>query len=160
MPHLNGIEAARQLKKSMSGTRLIFLTMHADPMYVTEAFRAGASGYVLKRAGASELLHAVQEVLKGRSYITPLVTRGVLNKFLGRSGLKHGPKSFASDLTPRQREVLQLVAEGNSTKKIADLLNISVKTVEFHKSQIMESLDIHTIAELTKFAIAQGIVSI
>jgi DNA-binding NarL/FixJ family response regulator len=159
MPQLNGIEAARQLKKSMPECRLIFLTMHADPTYVTEAFRAGASGYVLKRSAASELLLAIQQVLKGRSYVTPLVTKTVLNTFLGSSP-KHRVKSFASDLTPRQREVLQLVAEGNSTKKIADLLNISVKTVEFHKSQMMQALDIHTVAELTKFAIAQGIISL
>jgi DNA-binding NarL/FixJ family response regulator len=159
MPRLNGIEAARQLKKSMPDVRIVFLTMHADPMYVTEAFRAGASGYVLKRSAASELLLAIQQVLKGRSYVTPLVTKTVLNAFLGPFP-KHRPKSFASDLTPRQREVLQLVAEGNSTKKIADLLNISVKTVEFHKTQMMQALDIHTVAELTRFAIAQGIVSI
>ena len=159
MPRMNGIEAGRQLKKSMPEVRLIFLSMHADPMYVTEAFRAGASGYVLKRSAASELLLAIQQVLKGRSYVTPLVTKTVLNTFLSLSP-KHRSKSFASDLTPRQREVLQLVAEGNSTKKIADFLNISVKTVEFHKSQIMQELDIHTVAELTRFAIAQGLVSI
>src|SRR2546426_1621824 len=146
MPQLNGIEAARQLKKSMPECQLIFLTMHADPTYVTEAFRAGASGYVLKRSAASELALALQEVLKGHYYVSPLIAKDVLHPLLAPSpGLP--PK--LGELSPRQREVLQLVAEGRSIKEIAGLLKISSKTVEFHKSRIMAQLDLHRSEEHT-----------
>jgi len=157
MPLLNGIDAARQLKKIMPEIKLIFLTMHADPAYVTEAFRVGASGYLLKRSAASELVNAIREVLRGRCYVTPLVTKDMLGSMLGPS-----PEggTFSTDLTPRQREVLQLVAEGHSTKEIATVLNISVKTVEFHKSRLMQRLGIRSTAELTKFAIQHGIVAV
>jgi DNA-binding NarL/FixJ family response regulator len=157
MPLLNGIEAARQLSKILPHTKLVFLTMHADPAYVTEAFRVGASGYLLKRSAASELVNAVHEVLRGRCYVTPLVTREVLHSFLGPA-----PKSGASpgDLTTRQREVLQLTAEGHSTKEIAAILNVSVKTVEFHKARLMRQLGLRGTAELTKYAIQHGIVEL
>lgn len=157
MPLLNGIDAARQLKKIMPELKLIFLTMHADPAYVTEAFRVGASGYLLKRSAASELVNAIREVLRGRCYVTPLVTKDMLGSVLGPSPERG---TFSTDLTPRQREVLQLVAEGHSTKEIATVLNISVKTVEFHKSRLMQRLGIRTTAELTKFAIQHGIVAV
>jgi DNA-binding NarL/FixJ family response regulator len=158
MPLLNGIDAARQLKATLPEAKLIFLTMHADPAYVTEAFRAGASGYVLKRCSSSELTRAIQEVLKGRSYVTPLVTKDVLQSALMPSP---GPsKGFSSTLTPRQREVLQLVAEGHTLKEIASLLHVSVKTVEFHKARIMQHLGLRTTAELTKYAIGQGLIEL
>jgi DNA-binding NarL/FixJ family response regulator len=157
MPLLNGIDAARQLKRIMPELKLIFLTMHADPAYVTEAFRVGASGYLLKRSAASELVNAIREVLRGRCYVTPLVTKDMLGSVLGPSPERG---TFSTDLTPRQREVLQLVAEGHSTKEVATVLDISVKTVEFHKSRLMQRLGIRTTAELTKFAIQHGIVAV
>jgi len=157
MPLLNGIEAARQLKKLVPDTKLVFLTMHADPAYVTEAFRVGASGYLLKRSAASELVSAIQEVLKGRSYVTPLATKDMLETFLGRA---LAPGKLPSELTPRQREVLQLVAEGHSTKEIAAILNLSVKTVEFHKARLMRQLSLRGTAELTKYAVQHGIVEL
>ena len=157
MPLLNGIDAARQLKKIMPEIKLIFLTMHADPAYVTEAFRVGASGYLLKRSAASELVNAIHEVLRGRCYVTPLVTKDMLGSVLGPAPERG---TFSTDLTPRQREVLQLVAEGHSTKEVATVLNISVKTVEFHKSRLTQRLGIRSTAELTKFAIQHGIVAV
>lgn len=156
MPSLNGIEAARQLKKMMPEVKIIFVTMHADPAYVTEGFRAGASGYLLKRSAAAELVQAIQAVLKGQHYVTPLITKDLVHTLIeGSPEHQSGPAS----LTPRQREVLQLVAEGHSMKEIANTLNISVKTVEFHKAQIMEQLNLHSTAELTKYAIAHGLTS-
>jgi len=154
MPSLNGIEAARQLKKMMPEVKIIFVTMHADPAYVTEGFRAGASGYLLKRSAAAELAQAIQAVLKGQHYVTPLITTDLVRTLLDGSSEQ---LSRPAPLTPRQREVLQLVAEGHSLKEIANTLKISVKTVEFHKAQIMEQLNLHTTAELTKYAIAHGL---
>lgn len=156
MPLLNGIEAARQLQKSQSPPKIIFLTMHPDATYATEAFRAGASGYVLKSSAAEELVRAVQEALRGRVYVTPLVAGEVLQ------GLMRTPPSEERSvaLTPRQREVLQLVAEGRSAKEIAEILKVSPRTVEFHKFRIMETLGLHTTAELTQYAIRHRIVSV
>ena len=139
MPVLNGIDAARRLRKLLPSAKLIFLTMHADPDYVAEAFRAGAMGYLLKRAAASELLTAIRAVLKGNHYVSPLVTRNALESLI--SSPKPGGK-FSDRLTPRQREVLQLVAEGRTRKEIAAILNISVKTVEFHKATLMRELNL------------------
>jgi DNA-binding NarL/FixJ family response regulator len=156
MPFLNGIEAARRLKKLVPGAKLIFLTMHTDPAYISETFQLGASGYVLKQSAASELVTAIQEVTKGRNYITPLVTRQTLH-FLLEAASGDATKIFSSNLSSRQREVLQLIAEGRSMKDIAKILNISIKTVEFHKSRIIGALGLHTTAELTKYAIAHGI---
>jgi len=154
MPGLNGLEAARHLQKLLPQCKIIFLTMHADPSYIAAAFEAGASGYLLKRSAGSELKQAVKSVLAGSQYVTPLVQswNAPLRDSLGR-----GAPSF-KQLTPRQREVLQLIAEGHSTKEIAILLNISTKTVEFHKAKVMETLGMHTIPELTKFAFAHGLV--
>ena len=154
MPLLNGIEAARRLKKANVKAKLVFLTMHSDIDFVKEAFRAGASGYLLKRSVASELVTAIQQVLRGRSYVTPLITRNLVNSFLdlAADAQKHGSK-----LAPRQREVLQMVAEGRPLKEIAGILNISVSTVEFHKSTVMQKLGLHSNAELIKYAIDHGI---
>jgi len=159
MPLLNGLEATRQLTKLVPESKVIILTMHASPTYATEAFQAGASGYLLKRSAASELNQAIQSVLQGRQYLTPLITKDVLDSvFKPSTGERGTPASTA--LTPRQREVLQLVAEGRGTKVIATILNVSVKTVEFHKARLMQQLDLHTIAALTKYAITQGIISL
>ena len=154
MPILNGIDAARQLRKIVPSSKLIFLTMHGDADYVTEAFRAGASGYLLKRSAASELVTAIREVLKGHHYVSPLVTRNALELLMGAT---KSDSKFADGLTPRQRQILQLVAEGRTRKEIAGTLGISVKTVEFHKTRIMTELDIHTSAGLTRYAIDHGI---
>ena len=159
MPLLNGLEAARQLTKLVPESKVIILTMHASPTYATEAFQAGASGYLLKRSAASELNQAIQSVLQGRQYLTPLITKDVLDSVFKPSTVERGtPVSTA--LTPRQREVLQLVAEGRGTKEIATILSVSVKTVEFHRSRIMQQLGIHTTADLTKYAITHGITSL
>ena len=154
MPLLNGIDAARQLRKTLPSAKIIFLTMHADPGYVTEAFRVGARGYLLKRSAASELVRAIHEVLNGRYYVTPLVTKGVLAPLL-RPERKR--RAASSPLTSRQREVLQLVAEGRSIKEIASILHVSVKTVEFHKSRIARELGVRTTAELTRYALEHGL---
>ncbi|NGZ11504.1 MAG: response regulator transcription factor [Nitrospira sp. LK70] len=159
MPLLNGLDAARQMSKLVPESKLIFLTMHASPTYATEAFKAGASGYLIKRSAAAELKQAIQAVMQGQHYMTPLITKEVLAATL-QSADSQPSKALVSSLTQRQREVLQLVAEGKGTKVIASILNISVKTVEFHKFRIMSELDLHSTAELIKYAIAEGLVSV
>jgi len=156
MPQLNGVDAARKLKKILPLTKMIFVTMHADPAYVNEAFKAGASGYLLKRSAGSELLQAIQSVMDGQCYVTPLVAKGLV-----KSVITGDRPAVTEDepLTARQREVLQLVAEGMTVKEIASTLNISPKTVEFHKSHIMTQLDLHTTAELTKYALVHGLLT-
>jgi DNA-binding NarL/FixJ family response regulator len=154
MPLLNGIDAARQLSRKAPRMKIIFLTMHADAAYVTAAFRAGASGYLLKRSAAGELVRAIREVLNGCYYVTPLVTKDVLKPLL-----TPGPaRRQRFTLTVRQREVLQLVAEGRSMKEIASILHVSVKTVEFHKSRIAQVLGLRTTAEMTRYALENGII--
>lgn len=161
MPLLNGIDAARQLKKSLPRSKIVFLSMHADPDYVSEAFAAGASGYLLKSSFSSELTFALEEVLKGRYYVAPAVAKDVVGAFVEpKEASRNKPPEVQSKLTPRQREVLQLVAEGKSVKEVATILGVSVKTVEFHKTRIMEQLDLHSTAELTKYAIAHHLISI
>ena len=156
MPLLNGPDAARQVKKLCPDVKLVFVTMHADPAYVSEAFKAGASAYLLKRSAARELDQAIDFVMKGQFFVTALLTKELVTSMAaGYANLL----TKRQDLTPRQREVLQLVAEGRTIKEIAMLLNISPKTVEFHKAQIMFHLDLHTTAELTKYALAHGLTS-
>lgn len=157
MPLLNGIEALRQLKKTNPEVRVVFLTVHADVNYVTEAFRAGASGYVLKQSAAEELRSAIREVHDGRTYVTPLIAKDVLEDLLRAD---EAAESLSVVLTPREREVLQLLAEGRSVKEIAALLRISPRTAEFHKYNVMGKLGLRTTAELTQYAIKHGIVSV
>jgi DNA-binding NarL/FixJ family response regulator len=159
MPLLNGVEAARQLKRLQPGVKIIFLTMHAEQPYVQEAFRAGASGYLLKRSAASELVQAIREVMKGRTYLTPLIAGEFQHPFHDRPARsqRQARSKPAGGLTQRQREVLQLVAEGRANKEIAGIMKISIKTVEFHKSGIMQTLGLHTTAELTRYALRHGI---
>lgn len=151
MPVLNGLEAARQIRNDAPAAKLIFVTVHSDTPYVIEAFRSGASGYVSKRSAASELLTAVREVLQNNVYLTPLIRGAAVEDFL------KAPNDQEQVLSKRQREVLQLVAEGHSAKEIAKGLKISSKTVEFHKGLIMKKLDLHSTAELTRYAIENGI---
>ena len=159
MPLLNGLDAARQLTKLVPDSKLIVLTVHTTPTYVTEAFKAGAVGYLVKQSATAELKLAIQAVLSGQHYMTPSVTK----EMLGTKRLpSEGPvcKCPVTALTPRQREVLQLLAEGKSTRSIASILNVSIKTVEFHRVRIMEELDLHSVAELTKYAVSEGLVSL
>jgi DNA-binding NarL/FixJ family response regulator len=153
MPFLNGLEAARQLKMKMPLVKLVFLTMNEDPELAVEAMREGASGYLLKKSAVSELFNAIQAALKGKTYITPQIARGMQDAFI-RNPTGTGDKT----LTPRQREVIQLLAEGKSMKDAADILQITPRTVAFHKYKIMEQLALKSTADLIQFAIKSHIV--
>jgi len=155
MPMLNGIDAARRRPGAAPNAKIVFVTMHEDSDYIGEAFRAGGSGYVLKRSAGSELISAIQEVQSGRHYLTPLASPEALRPTQRRGREFH---KLAASLTARQREVLQLVAEGRAVKEIAVILEVSAKTVEFHKAALMERLRIHTTAELTRYAIEHGMI--
>jgi DNA-binding NarL/FixJ family response regulator len=153
MPLLNGLDAARQIKQMDPSIRLIFVTMNEDPDLAAEAFRAGGAAYLLKRSAGSELLTAIREAMKRRSYITPLVTEGMLGSLMHASADTGGRQ-----LTTRQREVLQLLAEGKSMKEVAAILNVTPRTVAFHKYRMMEQLKIKTTAELIQYAIKQHVI--
>lgn len=157
MPLLNGLDAARQLKRDGVTAKIVFLTMHAEAQLAAEAFRAGASGYLLKSSAGEELIAAIHEVVKGRAYVTPLITKDVLSFLMGAA---RQPDQPAVKLTPRQREVLQLIAEGRTMKEVASILNISARTVESHKYEMMEALGVQTNAELVQYAIKIGLVSV
>ncbi len=152
MPLLNGLEAGRQIKQAWPGVKLVYLTMNEDADLAAEAFRSGASAYLLKRSTASELLTALREVTHGRSYVTPLATEGLLGSLLS----EEQPRTH--ELTPRQREVLQLLAEGHSMKEIAGLLNLTPRTVAFHKYRMMAQLKVKSTAELIHYAVKHHIV--
>jgi DNA-binding NarL/FixJ family response regulator len=153
MPLLNGIDACARLRTLVPESRIIVLTMHADRTYAAEALRVGAAGYVLKGSATSELIGAIRTVLRGKRYVAQVlaVGSGVQAPLRGET---HG-----GHLTARQREVLQLVAEGRTAKQIASLLHISVKTVEFHKARLMDQLGLHSTADLTRYAVQHGIVA-
>lgn len=155
MPLLNGLDAARELKRTMPDVKLIFLTMNEDADVAAASFRVGASGYLLKNSAASELLQAIREVSQGRSYVTPLATRGLVENLLHQPE----PPKPADKLSPRQREVLRLLADGFSMKEIGSRLNITPRTVAFHKYTLMQILGIHSNAELVQFAVKERIVS-
>lgn len=155
MPLLNGLEAARHLRKTLPEAKLLFLTMHASSRYATEVFKVGAHGFLLKQSAASELPQAIDSVLKGKHYLTPSIAKPMIDQAL-RAQEAPNVKGDEKELTPRQREILQLIGEGRGTKEIATLLNLSVKTIQFHKSCLMQELDIHTTAELIRYAITQG----
>ncbi|MCU0578114.1 MAG: response regulator transcription factor [Desulfobacterota bacterium] len=157
MPRLNGIDAVQQIKKTAPAIKVVFLTMHPDVTYAAGAFEAGASGFVLKHSASTELITALREALQGRTYVTPLIA-GDLIRTYQRKGFPTAPSS--AELSSRQREVLQLLAEGKSAKEIGALLNISARTVEFHKYRIMELLHIKTSAELVQYAVKQGLISV
>ena len=156
MPLLNGIDAARQLSKSCPGSRLIFVTMHAGHAYVKAAFQAGGSGYILKSSAPRELATAIRVVMDGGYYVSPGIEVDVRKV---RQKTSAQPESPVQRLTPRQREVLQLVAEGRSNKEIAVLLAISIKGVEYHKSAIARKLGTNKPAELTRYAASAGLVT-
>ncbi len=153
MPLMNGLEAGLRLRELMPSVKLIFLTMNEDPDLAVDAIRSGASGYLLKSSAASELMQAIQLALKGKSYVTPQIARGVQKAFI--KGPR--PKTRAKSLTPRQREVVQLLAEGKSMKEVAEVLKVTPRTVAFHKYQVMEELSLKTTADLIQFAIKSKI---
>jgi DNA-binding NarL/FixJ family response regulator len=157
MPLLNGIEAARQIKKIDKNIKIVFLTMHPDATYAANAFEAGASGFVLKHSASSELIRAIHEAVKGRTYVSPLIAGELIRIY--QKGTPSVNNSFKK-ISPRQREILQLLAEGKTAKEIASVLDISTKTVEFHKYKLMDQLKIKTSAELVHYAIKHGIISV
>ncbi len=157
MPGLNGVDAARQIKRIDERIRIVLLTMHSDVSYAAGAFDAGASGFVLKHSAPQELITAVREAMQGRTYVTPMIS----GEFI--TACQKGacpPGELKNELSPRQREVLQLLAEGKSIKEIAAVLDISPRTAEFHKYRMMEQLKIKTIAELIQYALRHGVVSL
>ena len=157
MPDLNGIEATRKVLAERPGTRVIALSMHSDRQMVRGMLRAGASGYLIKDCAFEELTQCIRAVVSNRVYLSPRITSIVVEEIV-RQKSKDDQSAF-TDLTPREREIVQLLAEGKSTKQIAALLFVSVKTVNTHRAQIMDKLDIHSIAELTKYAIREGLTS-
>ena len=152
MPVLNGVDAARELKKSSPRTQVILLTQHDEDQYVTEALRVGVKGYVLKNQAAEDLVTAIQEVCRGSVYLSPNISRTVVDAYLCKTYVSTDP------LSGRERQVLQLVGEGKSTKDIAMQLGISVKTAESHRARLMKKLDIHETASLVRYAIRRGLI--
>ena len=152
MPLLNGLDAVREVQKASPKTRTILLTRHDEVQYVTEALRAGVRGYVLKNQAATDLVEAIQQVGRGGIYLSPNISRAVVEAYLCKTDLPADP------LTPRERQVLQMVGEGKSTKDVARLLGISAKTAESHRARLMRKLDIHETASLVRYAIRRGLV--
>ena len=158
MPDLNGMEATRQIVSGSSSAKVVALSMHSDELYVTEMLKNGASGYLLKDCAFEELANAIRAIMDGKTYLSPDVSNVVVSGYLGKMVGDDSPASQI--LTDREREVLQLMTEGKSTKQIALELHISVKTVETHRRQMMHKLDIYSVAELTKYAIRKGLTSL
>jgi DNA-binding NarL/FixJ family response regulator len=164
MAGLNGLEATARVTKEFPTVRVIILSMHSNEEYVAQALRAGAAGYLLKDAVAAELELAVTAVARGKTYLSPAVSQHVIADYLrraggGATGGGGEAPSTSALLTPRQREILQLIAEGHSTKEIASILHLSVKTVETHRTQLMARLDVHDVAGLVRYAIRIGLVT-
>jgi DNA-binding NarL/FixJ family response regulator len=155
MPLLNGLDAGEQLKALHPDIKVIYLTQNREPRYAVEAFRRNASGYLLKDSAASELTTAIREALRGRSYVSPVIAKGMLDHATSAEVANLGPR----ELSAREREVLQLLAEGKSMKEVAAVLDISPRTVEFHKYRIMELLGVKTTAELVQYAIKHGLIA-
>jgi len=156
MKGLNGIEATAQVKRELLDVRVIILSMHASEEHVAQALRAGASGYMLKDVATQELALAVAAVMRGEAYLSPLISKQVVESYVQRRGADNGPLDM---LTSRQRQILQLIAEGKSTKQIAHLLSLSVKTVETHRAQLMERLEIRDVPGLVRYAVRVGLVA-
>lgn len=154
MPILNGIDATREIKKALPSAKVIVLTMHSNAIYLRKALEAGASGYVLKAGAAEELLAAMDTALKGGVYVTPRFGKTVLDSVIAN---RPRPSRATVELTDRQRQILQLVAEGKQNKEIAGILHVSIKTVEFHRSRLMAKMGAQSVAELTVFAIQEGV---
>jgi len=156
MPGLNGLEATRQIKKRFPGMKIIILTVHNNEEYVLETLRAGASGYLVKKAAPTDLISAIQAAYRGESFLSPSISRTVIDEYLGKTEKVSERDEIYGKLTDREREVLQLIAEGHTNRKIAELLHISIKTVETHRAHIKDKLDVSSTAELIKHAIRKG----
>jgi two-component system response regulator NreC len=152
MPLMNGLIAARELKRACPNTKTILLTRHDEDQYVIEALRAGIRGYILKNQAATDLVHALQQVCRGQVYLSPGISRVVVDAYVSKSNVPDDP------LSAREHEVLQLIAEGKSTKDVASMLGVSVKTAESHRSRLMQKLDIHETASLVRYAVRRGLV--
>ena len=152
MPGLNGVDAAREIMRLQPQTKAIVLTMHKDEAYILQALSAGVSGYILKTQAAADLVQAIREVVRGSVYLSPGVSRAVVDAYRAKSSVPPDP------LSPREREILQLVAEGRTTKQIAAILGVSVKTADSHRSRLMAKLDIHETAGLVRYAIRRGLI--
>lgn len=158
MPELNGIEAARQITRSCPNTRLVALSINADQRFVSEMLQAGAGAYLIKTCDFEELVKAIQCVLSGRKYLSPDITSAVVDDYLRR--IPNGAQSPTRALSPKEREVLQLLAEGNSVKDVAAKLHVSVKTVHTHRQHLMDKLGLSSLADLTKYAIREGLTTL
>lgn len=156
LPGMNGLAAAARITEQFPEVRVIILSMHVNDLYVSQALQAGALGYILKNASFAELEEAVRTVARGEAYLSPPVSKHLAMDYMRRA---RGEPSSLEQLTPRQREVLKLIAEGRTTQQMADMLNVSVKTVESHRAQLMERLDIYDIAGLVRYAIHMGLVT-
>ena len=159
MPNLNGIDATRQIKKNFPEVKVIILSMHSSEEYIYQSFKAGASGYLIKQTADTELISAIQMVHRGDYFLNSSISKTLVQDYMGKTELMKSEDSL-QNLTGREREILQLISEGCSNRKIAGHLYISIKTVESHKANLMEKLDIHSIAELTKYALRKGITSL
>ena len=157
MPRMNGLDTTKLIRQNYPDTRVVILSMHANEEYVLQALRAGASGYLLKESRKQELLHAIETVASGGTYLSPKVSQHVIENYVQSVGAHKSP---LEKLTPRQREILKLIAEGRTNKEIALMLDLSIKTVETHRTQLMERLDIHDVAGLVRFAIKSGLTTV
>jgi DNA-binding NarL/FixJ family response regulator len=160
MPIMNGLEVTRQLRKRYEKLKILILTMHDNEEYVYETFRAGASGYLVKRSAPDELISAIKAVYREGSFLSPAISKRVINEYVRVGPRKVNVDEEFGKLTEREREILQLIAEGRANREIAELLNISIKTVESHRSHLMDKLNIRNIAELTQYAIRKGLISV
>ena len=158
MPLLNGLEATRQIKRQCPKVKVLILSMYDNEEYIRQALEAGAMGYILKDAASRELISAIRDVFRGEAVLSPAVTRLVIEDYLRWGGIR--PVEDADGLSPREREVLQLIAEGHTNKQIAEILNISIKTVQAHRTSLMQKLDLHDRGELIKYAIQKKIIEI
>jgi two-component system response regulator NreC len=158
MPNLNGIEAAKQITDGKSGTAVVILSMHADETYILRALKAGARGYLLKDSAEPDLVRAIRSVAEGKSFFSPAVSKVLLEDYV-KTLQRTGSEDSYDLLTPREREILQLIAEGNSNKDVANLLNLSVYTVETHRANLMEKLKLKSVPELILYAVRKGIIS-
>jgi len=158
MPGLNGLEATRQLKKRFPGMKIIVLTMHANEEYVLQTLRAGASGYLVKKAAPTDLISAIHAAHRGESFLSPSISKTVIDEYLRQAEKAEEGKGSHEKLTEREREVLQLIAEGHPNREIAELLYVSIKTVETHRAHIMDKLNVNSTAELIQYAIGKGLI--
>lgn len=157
MARMNGLDATARIVKEFPGVRVVILSMHANEEYVLQALRAGASGYLLKDAKKQELMLAVKSVASGKTYLSPEVSKHVIDNYVQSVGTQGSP---LEQLTPRQREILKLISEGRTNKEMAGILNLSIKTIDTHRTQLMDRLDIHDVAGLVRFAIKMGLVPV